>query len=106
MLPSDRESAGLTPDAADVDNELLAAMAIENGRVTITFNEEAPEQLRGKSVSMTPYQVAGDDSFIHWRCGFATVDDLQLKTLRTESGQPAEYVEPTIESRYLPASCR
>ena len=106
MLPSDRESAGLSADAHDVDDELLATMSIDNGRVTIVFRDQAPEKLQGKSISMTPYRVAGDDSFIHWRCGYATVDGLQLKALRTESGQRAEYVETTIESRYLPASCR
>ena len=95
-LPADRSAAGINAD-------MLPNIDIEDGRISISFDDEAPALLAGKFVSVTPYGAGNGD--ISWRCGYAE-PPATLQPLPTESGDAVEYLQPTIEQRHLPALCR
>ena len=95
-VPADRDAAGLSPD-------MLPNVDIEDGLITINFDDDAPVQLAGKFIGLTPYGSSNGD--IIWRCGYADAP-ATLQPLPTESGDPVDYLEPTVEQRYLPVACR
>jgi hypothetical protein len=75
-------------------------VAITNGRVDVTFGgPRAHQDIIGRTVSLTPYETGGN--VIAWRCGNANVP---------AGGNPlnggAAHLPPTVNSRYLPTSCR
>ncbi len=98
--PADRAAAGLTPDPTDTRGNYVSQVAINDGRVDITFGgPKAHAQIVGETISLTPYETPGNT--IVWRCG--------------NSGQPpgsallvggADHQNATVEPRYLPTNCR
>lgn len=102
-LPVDRAAAGLTPDAADVDSEVLANLVVDHGRVTVTFSEQAPAALQGKTLSLTPYLSANET--LVWRCGNAA-QPAASEAMSAGDRQSATYLPSDIAERHLPASCR
>lgn len=98
--PLDRAAAGMTPNATDTSGAYVSAVAVVSGRVDITFSgPRAHQEIIGQTLSVTPYVTAGNT--VIWRCGY--------------SGAPAggallnggaNHLAPTVESRYLPSTCR
>jgi hypothetical protein len=76
----------MSPLATDTKGKYVASVNIVNGRVDVTFGNDAHVEIFGETLYLTPYQ-SGSGSIV-WRCGFA----------------PAP--TPTIAERYLPSVCR
>lgn len=100
--PIDRTEAGLTPHPEDSRGSYVTAVAIVDGRIDITFGNNAHQEIAAQSVSLTPYLTS--ENTIRWRCGNA-----QAPSAATElagSGVTARHLPATVDLRYLPGECR
>ena len=97
--PADRVAAGMTPDPADTRGSYVTQVDVSNGRIDIMFGgPRAHQDIIGQTVSMTPYETAGNS--IAWRCGDAGAPPGVL----LQGGD--DHQDPTVDPRYLPSSCR
>jgi len=99
--PIGRAEAGLTPTPTDSRGSYVTEVDIVNGRIDVTFGNRAHADIQGASLSLTPYVTA--DNTITWRCGSAAPPP---GLLLSGGGVTAEHKDPTVESRYLPSTCR
>ena len=100
--PADRAAAGLTPLASDTQGKYVSALDIVNGRIDITFGNSSHQDIFGQTISVTPYTSA--NSSVVWRCGTSGI--LAGTVEMTGGGVTAAHAAPTVDSRYLPSSCR
>ncbi len=102
--PSDRSSAGMTPNSTDTVGNYVQAVAIVDGRIDIMFGYRANAVIDGLILRLTPYET-GDLSVL-WRCGNAQAP-IGLSTMGTfGGGVTATFVATALDNRYLPSSCR
>lgn len=102
MPAPDRTAAGMTALATDTQGSYVGQVAVVNGRVDITFGNNAHQDILGDTISATPYISAGGT--IIWRCGAAPAPAGAV--LLTGGGITSAHQAPTIDSRYLPSTCR
>ena len=102
MPPADRAAAGMTPAATDTQGHYVAQVEVDNGRVDITFGNEAHQDIFDKTISFTPYMTVSGG--VIWRCAGAAAPSGSVEM--SGGGVTAEHIPPTIDSRYLPSSCR
>lgn len=100
--PADRTAAGMTPLPTDTQGRYVGEVDIINGRVQITFGNDAHQDIQNETLSFTPYMSPGGS--ITWRCGAA--DPPAGAVELTGGGVTAAHQAPSIEIRYLPSSCR
>jgi type IV pilus assembly protein PilA len=100
--PADRTAAGMTPLATDTQGKYVGQVNVVNGRVDITFGNDAHQDIFGGTLSLTPYMTSGA---IAWRCGYAGVPAAGSTEL-SGGGVTAAHLSPTIDNRYLPSACR
>ena len=100
--PAGRPEAGMSALATDTRGKYVASVNVVNGRVDVTFGNDAHAEIFGDTVSFTPYTSAGG-SFI-WRCGNAPVPAGAAEL--TGGGVTSAHQAPTVDNRYLPSSCR
>jgi type IV pilus assembly protein PilA len=101
--PADRSAAGMTALPGDTQGKYVSAVDIDDGRVDITFGNDAHQDIQGRVVSFTPYMAVSGS--IAWRCGAAGIPGTGTTEL-TGGGITSVHVAPTIDLRYLPSSCR
>ncbi len=99
--PADRVAAGMTPIASDTQGAYVSQVDLDNGRIDITFGNDAHQDIFGDSVSLTPYLTGGNT--VSWRCGNAPPP---AGSPLTGGGITAAHRTPTVEERYLPGVCR
>ncbi|MEX0976797.1 MAG: pilin [Woeseia sp.] len=99
--PADRTAAGMTSIASDTQGAYVSQVDVNNGRIDITFGNDAHQDLFGDILSLTPYLT--DGTTVNWRCGDAPPP---AGSLLTGGGVTAVYLAPTVEERYLPGACR
>ncbi|MCH7830506.1 MAG: pilin [Proteobacteria bacterium] len=102
MPPADRTAAGMTPLAADTQGSYVSQVEITNGRVDVKFGNRVHQDIFGDTISFTPYSSAGGT--IIWRCGAAPAPS--GATELSGGGVTSVHLAPTVDTRYLPASCR
>ena len=100
--PVGRIEAGMSPLKEDTQGKYVASVDIVNGRVDVTYGNDAHVDIFGKTLSFTPYTKA-NGSFL-WRCGAAPPPPGASEL--SANGVDAEHADTLIETRYLPASCR
>ncbi len=100
--PVDRSGAGMTVLATDTRGKFVSSVEVVNGRVDVTFGNEAHQDIQNGTVSFTPYMAPSGS--IVWRCGSANAPAGTV--FLTGGGVTAAYLAPTIDPRYLPSSCR
>lgn len=100
--PADRATAGMTSAPGDTQGKYVSSVDIDDGRVDITFGNDAHQDIQGGVVSFTPYMSPSGS--IIWRCAAAGAPAGTV--LLTGGGVTSIYVAPTIATRYLPSSCR
>ena len=100
--PIDRAAAGLTPNPVDTQGRYVGQVNVVNGRVDITFGNQAHQDILGDVLSVTPYMTVGGT--IIWRCGAAPAPAGAAEL--SGGGITSAHVAPTIETRYLPSTCR
>ena len=99
VAPANRMASGMTAVPTDTRSSFVSAVEIVDGRIDMTFGGPlAHPDIIGSVLSLTPYETAKNN--IVWRCGFAPPPVGAL----LNGG--AAHVPPTIEARYLPATCR
>ncbi len=99
VAPANRVAAGMTPQATDTRGSYVTAVEIVNGRIDVTFGGPlAHQDIIGAALSLTPYETTGNT--VVWRCGNAPPPPGVL--LNGGAG----HVAPTVNSRYMPSSCR
>ena len=101
--PAGRSEAGMSANATDSSGVYVREVDVVNGRVDVTFGNQAHVEIQGDTLSLTPYVTAGD--VVVWRCGSAPAP-AGGNLLGTGGGVVAAYQAPTVEARYLPSSCR
>ena len=101
--PAGRVEAGMSAIPTDTRGKYVSQVQIVDGRVDVTFGNDAHADIFGLTVSFTPYSSSGSGSII-WRCGAAPVP--AGASLLTGGGTTSAYLAPTVDTRYLPASCR
>jgi type IV pilus assembly protein PilA len=97
MLLADNASAAL-PVPDKIVNNLVSAIAIENGAIQITFGNRASGLISGKILTLRPAIVQDAPMVpVAWVCGFAPVP-----VNMTVKGENKTNIDPN----YLPYSCR
>lgn len=100
--PASRVEAGLSADPTDTKGSYVSRVDIVNGRVDITFGNDAHPDIATKTLSLTPYVSGG---VVAWRCGNATPPGGNEMSDSTGTLQ-ADHKDPTVDPRYLPSTCR
>jgi len=100
--PVDRVAAGMTALPADTQGRYVSAVDIDDGRVDVSIGNEAHPDIQGGTISFTPYMSPGGS--IAWRCAAAPVPAGTAPL--SGGGVTSAHLAPTIDDRYLPASCR
>lgn len=99
IAPPDRSSAGMSPAPTDTHGTYTTQVDVVDGRVDILFGgTKGHAAIFGKTLSLTPYLTPGNT--VIWRCGYNPAPPGAL----LQGG--AAHLDPTIEARYLPATCR
>ena len=92
--------AGKPPRPAN----LRAGLEVTDGRIDVRFGAEASEPLRGRRISLTPYESALGE--VVWICGNA-IAGVGLNPLGFAAGGPQSVqITATVEPRFLPSQCR
>ncbi|MEO0576790.1 MAG: pilin [Pseudomonadota bacterium] len=102
--PANRLAAGMTQNATDTSSKYVSAIGVDNGRVSVTFGNDANVQIAGGILYLTPYEDSGLN--IIWRCGNAEVGPALNPVGTASGGNVAVYAASTLENRYLPSACR
>lgn len=100
--PVDRVAAGMTALPADTQGRYVSAVDIDNGRIDVTFGNQAHPDIQAGTISFTPYMSPGGS--VAWRCAAAPVPAGTVPL--SGGGVTSVYLAPTIDNRYLPGSCR
>ena len=101
--PAGRTEAGMSPAPTDTRGKYVAQVDIDEGRVDVTFGNDAHAEIFGRTLSFTPYAAASGGSVV-WRCGAAPAPTGTLPL--SGNGVVSEHQDPTIPTRYLPSVCR
>jgi len=103
--PADRVATGMTATPGDTQGNYVSQLQIMNGRIEITFGNDAHQDISGETMSVTPYTsgASGGGSFV-WRCGAAPVPP--GSTEMSGGGITAAHLAPSFDTRYLPKTCR
>jgi len=105
VAPANRTAAGMTATATDTAGKYVTQVAIANGRIDVTYGDQANKTINGKVLSLTPYETA--DRSVAWRCGSAAIPAGAPNPLGTAAaGTIAAYAASTVIDKYLPKACR
>lgn len=106
--PANRLEAGLSAAAADTQGNYVDGVNIDNGRLEVSFGNNANAALLPATLYLTPYET--DQGAVVWRCGNQpqpTGGGGPLQPLGAAGGgNTASYAVTTVEDRYLPSTCR
>lgn len=103
LPPAGRAEAGMSADPTDTQGNYVSRVDIVDGRVDITFGNNAHQAISGRTLGVTPY-VANSGATVVWRCGGAPAPANASEM--SGGGETAVHVPGTIEVRYLPSTCR
>jgi type IV pilus assembly protein PilA len=82
----------------------VEAIDLTYGRLDVTYGNEAHAVIAGRRLSLTPYETVTQD--VIWICGNA-IPGVGLEPLGfAGGGAQSVQVPATIETRFLPPSCR
>ena len=100
--PADRAAAGMTPVPTDTQGNYVTQVAIADGRIDMTFGNNAHQDIFGDTLSVTPYMTVGGN--VIWRCGASPIPAGSSEL--SGGGVTSAHLAPTIDLRYLPGTCR
>lgn len=106
--PSNRSVMGMTATGTDTFGKYVKSVEIINGRMDVTFGNEANALIQDTVLRLTPYETP--IGAVVWRCGLngvPTASGSALQPLGTAGGgNAASYAATDVDPRYLPATCR
>jgi type IV pilus assembly protein PilA len=100
--PAGRPEAGMSALPTDTRGKYVSEVDVDEGRVDVTFGNDAHAAISGLTVSFTPYITNGN--MVVWRCGAAPAP--AGGSLLNGNGVTSAHQAPTVELRYLPSTCR
>jgi type IV pilus assembly protein PilA len=100
--PAGRTEAGMSPAPTDSVGRYVSQVDIFEGRVDVTMGNNVHADVMGDTISFTPYLTPSGG--IVWRCGAARAPVGAV--LLNGGGVESAHLDPTIEARYLPSTCR
>jgi type IV pilus assembly protein PilA len=103
LPPVDRADAGMSKNGTDTSGKYVTSVDVANGVITITYGNEANQQIKGQTLTLTPYE--SQDLSVAWRCGTAGIP-VGTNPMGTQAKAATAYVPPTVVDRYLPSACR
>lgn len=103
--PTNRADAGMTANATDTSGKYVTAVNVTNGRIDITYGNEANAVIAAKVLGLTPYETA--DLSVVWRCGTAPAPN-GTNLAGTKGGGATTYAAGNLTTtpQYLPSACR
>ena len=102
--PATRVEAGMTLAPTDTRGNYVSQVNVANGRVDVMMGSNVHVEVVGDVISFTPYLLPGGG--IIWRCGAAAAPGGGAVPLGTGGPNPAVYLAPTLDTRYMPSVCR
>ena len=108
QAPATRTIAGMTALATDTSGKYVLSVEVVNGRIDITYGNNANRTITNEVLSLTPYETP--DHSVAWRCSNAAqpVGTALLGT--AGAGVIAAYQAGSLGAlsggKYLPSSCR
>jgi type IV pilus assembly protein PilA len=99
--PAGRVESGMTAVPTDTRGKYVGGVDVVDGRIDVTFGNDAHAEIFGRTISFTPY-VSGQSSIV-WRCGAAVAP---AGAALSGGGVTAVHQAPTVAVRYLPGACR
>jgi type IV pilus assembly protein PilA len=106
--PANRTIAGMSPNATDTFGKYVKSVDVVNGRLDVTFGNDANALIADAVLRLTPYETP--IGAVAWRCGddeVPTASGTALQPLGTAGGGvAAEYLDSDVDPRFLPATCR
>jgi type IV pilus assembly protein PilA len=106
--PANRTVAGMSALGTDTFGKYVKSVDVVNGRLDVTFGNEANALIADAVLRLTPYETP--IGAVAWRCGDDEVPEASgtaLEPLGTAGGGIASsYLASTVDSRFLPATCR
>jgi type IV pilus assembly protein PilA len=102
--PATRVAAGMTAVPTDTSGRYVSQVVVVDGRLDVTMGNFAHTDILGDVISFTPYILPGGG--IIWRCGTAPAPGGGAVPLTDGAGNSAAYLVPTLDTRYMPSSCR
>jgi type IV pilus assembly protein PilA len=107
--PASRTDAGMTLNATDTFGKYVTSVAVDNGRIDVSFGNDANSDITNKTLSLTPYETP--DGSVIWRCGQqpapgANGAGVAVPLGSKSAGNAATYQISTVSDRYLPSTCR
>jgi len=110
FAPQNRTVAGMTATATDTNGKYVTQVNVVNGRIDITYGNQANANINGLVLGLTPYETA--DLSVAWRCGGAPVPGTSTNALlgTAGGGNKATYAAGSLagatKEKYLPKACR
>jgi type IV pilus assembly protein PilA len=105
--PADRTAAGMTATATDTSGKYVTSVEVVNGRIDITYGNDANQVVDGEILSLTPYETV--DLSIAWRCGTSDQPNGTNEMGTAGGGNTTAYDAGSLATtypQYLPAACR
>jgi type IV pilus assembly protein PilA len=107
--PLDRFEAGMSNLATDTFGKYVVNVEVNNGRVGVTFGNDANALIANTTLYLTPYETP--EGAVVWRCGQQPQPSGSgggaLQPMGTLGGGNAAVYQPsTVDPQYLPSTCR
>jgi type IV pilus assembly protein PilA len=103
--PADLDGAG-GDVAAPPSGKYVESVVVTNGTISITYGEDANQQLTSGGLDLlTLTPKISDNNDVIWLCGYYTGAGVTAGLNDPASGA-ADVIATTVESKYLPSSCR
>ena len=103
QAPANRTTAGLSSNPTDTSGNYVTQMDVVDGRIDITYGNNANPAISGKVLSLTPYE--SKDFNVVWRCGNAPSPPNLRELGSAAGGQRAVYQISTVDAQYQSAAC-
>jgi type IV pilus assembly protein PilA len=100
--PAGRTEAGMSPLATGTSGKYVSGVDIVDGRIDVSFGNDAHAEIFGQTISFTPYTAGGNS--IVFRCGAAPAPAVGAPL--TDGTVSSVHLDPTVPERYLPTACR
>lgn len=100
--PANMDEAG--GDSANLPSgKYVSSIDVTNGTITITYGNSVNENLVASGAVLTLQPRISTNNDVVWLCGYFTGADV---TGLTDPTVPSDDGATTVESKYLPSSCR
>ena len=102
--PLDRTAAGMSPNATDTAGNFVSQVEIENGVITVTYSNAAPQRansaINNQTLTFVPY--VSTDGSVSWKCRALGSAANPGGTVMNGGANAVG----TLVAKYAPAECR